>query len=71
MAKLTKLVLHFDDGTTHEVQDTYTAVYKNEGRAKKAGEMGPPWLEPPAPRGKDDGLNGGSCYMHNGVVVCP
>jgi hypothetical protein len=74
MAKLTRLVLHFDDGTTHEVDGNHTAVYKNVGRAKKAGEK-EPWKEPPTPRGKDDGddngLDGGQCYMWNGVVICP
>lgn len=70
MAKLTRLVLHFDDGSTHEVQSTHTAVYKNAARAKKAGEK-EPWLDSPQPRGKSDGLDGGTCYMHNGVIICP
>lgn len=71
MAKLTRLVLYFDDETYHEVGGNHTAVYKNEARAKKAGEKGPPWGNPPTPRGKDDRADGESCYIHNGVIICP
>ena len=70
MAKLTRLVLYFDDETYHEVDGKHTAVYKNEARAKKAGEK-EPWGQRPTPRGKSDGLDGETCYVHNGVVICP
>lgn len=78
MAKLTKIVLHFDDGTTHEVERGYNAVYTNPGRAKKANER-EPWGKPPHARdtGKDDAPAssefdpGSGCYIINNAIICP
>ncbi len=77
MAKLTKIVLYFDDGTEHEVLRGYTAVYENRGRALRAQEKEPFDPNPPGrPRdmGKDD-ANGFTppdrCYTVNGAIVCP
>lgn len=73
--KLKRIVLEFDDGTSHEVEDGYHAVYKNAGRAKKANEK-EPWKKPPKhDPGKDDGETNGDegsgCYIINGAIVCP
>ena len=81
--KLTRIVLEFDDGTTHVVEQGYSAVYKSPERAKRANER-EPWKEPPGQsgsrrsrldRGKDDssgdGDTGTNCYKINGVIVCP
>ncbi len=85
MAKLEKIVLHFDDGTEHTVEPGYTAVYENAARAKRANEKEPWEKGPPSGRGagrpgptivdmgKDDtslDLNP-RCYIYNGAIVCP
>lgn len=73
-AQLKRIVLEFDDGTTHEIGTGYTAVYKNAGRARRANEQ-EPWEPPPhRERGKGDagdGSTGSKCYDINGVIVCP
>ena len=74
-AKLKRIVLEFDDGSTHVIDDGYAAVYKNEGRARKANER-EPWGPPPhRDAGKDDSSgdsgSGTGCYKINGVIVCP
>ncbi|HEU5209623.1 MAG TPA: hypothetical protein VFU06_09440 [Longimicrobiales bacterium] len=86
MARLAKIVLHFDDGTTHEVDRRYSAVYRNAERARRANEKGPPWDKPPHERGsnagnpdvrdmgKDDSSNDldpQRCYEINGTIICP
>lgn len=78
MAKLAKIVLHFDDGSEHEVAEGYTAVYANAARAKRANEKEPWDKEPrrgrggPRDMGKDDSSRDNPrCYIHNGAVICP
>ncbi len=87
MAKLAKIVLYFDDGTEHEVEPGYTAVYANATRAKRANEKEPWDKEPPRGRGRNRGQPKlrdmgkddapGSiefnprCYMINDTIVCP
>lgn len=74
MASLTKIVLHFDDGTTHTVEEGYHAVYTSSARAKRANER-EPWGKPPQAGGKDDATvsaaRGSGCYIVNNVIVCP
>lgn len=82
MPRATKIVIHFDDGSTHEVDTSeYGAVFSNEPRAR-ACNHNPPYGKPPRNSGssspavmststaeEDDA--GGGCYYINGVVVCP
>jgi len=75
MATLTKIVLHFDDGTTHTVEEGYHAVYTSSRRAQRANER-EPWGKPPQAGGKDDSTisaarAGSGCYIINNVIVCP
>lgn len=84
MAKLAKIVLHFDDGEAYDVPKGYTAVYVNAARAKKANEK-EPWDKEPRSRGKgpggsqtrDMGKDDSSedlnprCYIYNEVIICP
>lgn len=73
MPKATKIIIHFDDGTTHEVDPGRSgSIFFNEGKAEKCGHR-PPWEKPPK-----EGTTmvatteaGGGCYVLNGVVVCP
>lgn len=84
MAKLAKIVLHFDDGSEHEVEPGYTAVYANAARAKRANEKEPWDKEPPRGRGRSRGRDMGKddapgsidfnpqrCYMINDTIICP
>jgi hypothetical protein len=71
MAKLKRIVLEFDDGTTFDVPEFYKAVYKSAERAMKAGEK-EPWGPPPEQyRGKDDAQGGSNCFIINNTIVCP
>lgn len=83
MAKLSRIVLYFDDGTEHEVVEGYNAVYTSARRAERANEKAP-WDDgPPRGRGKGaskrdmgkDDSNGDlepqRCYMLNGTIICP
>lgn len=82
MPKPTKVVVHFDDGTTLEIPAQGTgSIFLNEEKAKKCGHN-PPYGKPP----KNNGVSADSttttdtttmstleagCYILNGVVVCP
>lgn len=84
MAKPTKIVVHFDDGTTFEIPAQGTgSIFLNEEKAKKCGHN-PPYDKPPKKNGaeSDSTLTATSdtttsstmeagCYILNGVVVCP
>lgn len=89
MAKATKIVVYFDDGTTHEIQaDKAGSIFLKESAAKKCGHN-PPYGKPPKSAsttlsamstteasGETGGATtaeaqGGTCYMINGVIVCP
>jgi hypothetical protein len=73
MAKATKITIHFDDGTSYDVDPTRSgSIFVNEGKAEKCGHR-PPWEKPPK---KDDTAlatteAGGGCYVLNGVIICP
>jgi hypothetical protein len=86
MAKPTKIVVVFDDGTTTDIPAKGVgSIFFNENKAKKCGHN-PPYGKPPK---KDDAGStstlmamsttgdgeedaaGDSCYMVNGVIVCP
>lgn len=87
MAKPTKIVVHFDDGTTTDIPAKGVgSIFMNEAKAKKCGHN-PPYGKPPhAAAGNAGGNAGGSesesgtmslmdtgesCYIINGVIVCP
>ena len=84
MAKPTKIVVHYDDGTTTDIPaQGVGSIFMNEGQARKCGHN-PPYGKPPQANG---GVNaaaadttatgdvslmaGESCYIINGVIVCP
>lgn len=82
MPQVTKIVIHFDDGSVHEVDPSQGgSIFTSESKAKKCGHN-PPYGKPP----KDDSSGtttlmststtgdadaSGACYYINGVVVCP
>jgi hypothetical protein len=86
MVKATKIVVYFDDGSTHEVQaDKASSVFLKESAAVKCGHN-PPYGKPPkststtlsamssTETGGDEttvNAQAGTCYMINGVIVCP
>jgi hypothetical protein len=87
MPKATKLVVHFDDGTTYEIPAEGTgSIFLNEIKAKKCGHN-PPYGKPPKKTNGNADTSGtlslmsdepvaatadtGTCYLINGVVVCP
>jgi hypothetical protein len=54
MPKATKVVVHFDDGSTYEVPaDKFGSLFVNEAKAKKCGHK-PPWGKPPTSSGDSD-----------------
>jgi hypothetical protein len=94
MPNPTKIVVHFDDGTTYDIPaDSTGSIFLTENKAKKCGHN-PPYGKPPQ---KDNGStsstmlfaaadtttggdvtamegeaeDSGTCYMINGVIVCP
>ena len=79
MASLSKIVLHFSDGSSHEVQPgTGKSIYTHEQRARKCGHEVPPKPEN-ARAGSSTGDAGatlsataesGKCYWVNDVLVC-
>ena len=47
MPKATKIVVHFDDGSTYEIPAEGTgSIFLNEGKAVKCGHK-PPYKKPP------------------------
>ena len=95
MAKATRIVVHFDDGTTHDIDVEKTgSIFLKESKAKKCGHN-PPYNKPPKTASTNDtttttlaamstgetggdaggtgdvGLQGDTCYLINGVIVCP
>jgi hypothetical protein len=91
MPKATKLVVHFDDGSTYEIPAEGTgSIFLKEEKAKKCGHN-PPYKKPPkkgdggatdtaaadatadetAPADTTMMAMEGSCYIINGLVVCP
>jgi hypothetical protein len=87
MAKPTKIVVHFDDGTTTDIPaEGVGSIFMSEGKARKCGHN-PPYGKPPHANPGNAGGNAGesgttdttvslmdtgeSCYIINGVIVCP
>jgi hypothetical protein len=90
MAKPTKIVVHFDDGTTQDIPaDGVGSIFLNEPAAVKCGHK-PPYGKPPhtsdttmatafststSGSGSGGGGNastqGTSCYLIQGIIVCP
>jgi hypothetical protein len=79
MATPTKIVVHFDDGTTTEIPiGGMSSVFLNESAAVGCGHR-PPYKQgaPPSKRGGAGSgtvaamSEGESCYYVNGVIVCP
>lgn len=79
MASLSKIVLHFADGSTHDVQPgAGKSIYTHEQRARKCGHEVPPKPEnAQAGRATNDAgatlsatAAGGKCYWVNDVLVC-
>jgi hypothetical protein len=75
MAKVTRITLHFDDGTSYEVDPaTGGSIFVNEGKAQKCGHR-PPWKKPPQDEETSTMATteetGGGCFIVNGVIVCP
>ena len=54
MPKATKVVVHFDDGSTYEVPaDKFGSLFMSEAKARKCGHK-PPWGKPPQAHGGAD-----------------
>jgi hypothetical protein len=78
MATPTRMVIHFDDGTSIEVSLAgMSSVFMNEAAAVKCGHR-PPYQQGPPPKGGSAPAGattmtamGGSCYYLNGVIICP
>ncbi|MGQ0563002.1 MAG: hypothetical protein ACT443_14150 [Gemmatimonadota bacterium] len=74
MPTATKIVIHFDDGTTFEVQASKVgSLFTSEARAKKCGHN-PPYGKPPREENTAttmDNTDEGGCYWIDGVIVCP
>lgn len=76
MANLTKILLVFDDGSTFETDATKVgSLYTTQQQAERCKHF-PPYGKPPAPSGETTTTTEqlpeeGSCYIINGVVVCP
>ena len=86
MAKPTKIVVHFDDGSTTDIPaEGVGSIFMNEEKAKKCGHN-PPYKKPPKEKnagvsmaaafsaaggGEAETDEGDSCYIINGVIVCP
>lgn len=84
MPELTKIVLHFADGSTHEVTPgAGKSLFTTEGRGRKCGYKIPPKpansQDAQAPSTDDDVAratmlassdDSGKCYWVNNVLVC-
>ena len=87
MAKATKIVVYFDDGSTYEVQaDQVGSIFLKETAAVKCGHK-PPYGKPPKDEtttfaamsttetggtaGGDATAQGTGCYLVSGVIICP
>jgi hypothetical protein len=78
MAKATRIVIVFDDGTTYETDvSRFGSLFTSQQQAERCKHF-PPYGKPPA---NDDGTSAttlaeaepteGSCYVVNGVIICP
>ncbi len=85
MPKPTKIVVHFDDGTTTDIPaEGVGSIFMNEGKAKKCGHN-PPYGKPPK-KDKDASTStatttedttaattmaADNCYLVTGLIICP
>ena len=76
MAKATKILIVFDDGTTFETDATKVgSLFTSQQQAERCKHF-PPYGKPPE-KDADTTITSaaepteGSCYIINGVVVCP
>ncbi|MGQ0815390.1 MAG: hypothetical protein ACT4O1_13185 [Gemmatimonadota bacterium] len=71
MPKATKIVIHFDDGTTHEIQASKMgSLFTSEARAKLCGHN-PPYGTPAGNPNSVTTMDSADCYYVNGVIYCP
>lgn len=78
MAKATKILIVFDDGSTYETDASKVgSVFTSQQQAERCKHF-PPYGKPPAKNGETATLAAteevpleGSCYIINGVVICP
>ena len=81
MPELSKIVLHFSDGSTHEVTPgAGKSLFTNEARGRKCGYSIPPKphnAQAPGAGGHDadaamlsSTADAGKCYWVNNVLVC-
>ena len=81
MPKATKIVIHFDDGTSYDIDPASAgSIFTSEAKAKKCNHN-PPYGKPPKGGGTAGGGTAadtttaaaleGTCYFINGVIVCP
>ena len=86
MAKPTTILIIYDDGTTTDIPAKGVgSIFMNENKAKKCGHN-PPYGKPPKKEDagntstlmamsttadEEEDAVAGSCYMVNGVIVCP
>ena len=79
MASLSKIVLHFADGSTHEVQPgAGKSIFTHEPRARKCGHEVPPKPQNAQAGSSTDAAgatlsatsDSGKCYWVNDVLVC-
>ena len=77
MPKATKILIVFDDGSTFETDASKVgSLYTSEAQARKCNHN-PPYGNPPHKNGEATATTlsaeaaEGTCYIINGVVVCP
>jgi hypothetical protein len=79
MAKATKILIVFDDGTTFETDASKVgSLYTSQQQAERCKHF-PPYGKPPEKSGETSTMTTmaaeapeeGSCYVVNGVVICP
>ena len=75
MPKATRIVIVFDDGSTYETEiSKFGSLFTSQQQAERCKHF-PPYGKPPQ-QGGDDATavaapEEGSCYIYNGVIICP
>lgn len=70
--KLSKIVLHFDDGSTYTVEPgNGKSIFTSEARAQRCGYE-PPYGKPPEEGAAESTTrnSGDACFWLDGVLVC-